>query len=83
MEVNFAPELESSLIDLAEKSGCEPGELVEGVMAGYVAEMVNTRTKLDSRYDDLASGKVKPIDGEEFFKSLLQKAKELSTRTPK
>jgi hypothetical protein len=28
---------------------------------------------LDSRFDDLKSGKVKPIDREEFFESLGQK----------
>jgi hypothetical protein len=34
-------------------------------MAGYVAELVQTREMLNSRYDDLKSGRVKPIPGDE------------------
>jgi hypothetical protein len=39
-------------------------------MAGYFEELAQTRKMLDSRYDDLKSGRVMPIDGEEFFESL-------------
>jgi hypothetical protein len=39
-------------------------------MAGYVAEFAETREMLNSRYDDLKSGTVKPVDGEEFFENL-------------
>jgi hypothetical protein len=38
-------------------------------MAGYFDELSRTRELLDSRYGDLKSGRVKPIDGEEFLKS--------------
>ena len=34
-------------------------------MAGYFEEVLQIRETLDSRYDDLKSGRVKPIDGEE------------------
>jgi hypothetical protein len=34
-------------------------------------EFARTREMLDSRYDDLKSGRVKPIDGEEFFRTYL------------
>ena len=34
-------------------------------MAGYVPELVQTREILNSRYDDLKSGRVKPIPGDE------------------
>ncbi len=36
---------------------------------------------LDSRYDDLKSGKVKPIDGEEFFENLRRREDELLKKT--
>jgi hypothetical protein len=39
-------------------------------MAGYFDELAQIRGMLDSRYDDLKSDKVKPIDGEAFFDSL-------------
>jgi hypothetical protein len=32
---------------------------------------------LDSRYDDLKSGRVKPVDGEAFFESLRQRENEI------
>jgi hypothetical protein len=34
-------------------------------MAGYIDEMARVRETLDSRYDDLKSGRVKPIPGGE------------------
>ena len=70
MEVHFAPELEKQLNDLATQSGRGPAELIQDVMAGYVSEVSETREMLSSRYDDIKSGRVKLIDGEEAFASL-------------
>jgi hypothetical protein len=42
-------------------------------MPGYLDELEQTRGMLDSRCDDLKSGKVKPIDGEEAFQRPMQK----------
>jgi hypothetical protein len=42
--------------------------------AGYLAEGTSTRKTLDSRYDDLKRGRVKPIDGEEAFRKLREKS---------
>ena len=47
-------------------------------MAGYFDELARTREMLNSRYDELKSGKVKPIDGEEFFENLRQREDECS-----
>ena len=44
---------------------------------GSVAELVRTRQMLDNRYDDLKSGRVKPIDGETFFEGLRKREDEL------
>ena len=60
MEVNFRPETESQLQELAAKTGRAPGDLVEDAMAGYLQELAQTRETLDRRYDDLKSGRVKP-----------------------
>jgi hypothetical protein len=35
---------------------------------------------LNSRYDDLKSGRVKPIDGEEFFDGLRRREEDLLTK---
>jgi hypothetical protein len=65
MEVHFTAETEKKLKDLAAQSGRETDELVEDAMAGYVDELRQTREMLNSRYDDLKSGRVKPIPGDE------------------
>jgi predicted transcriptional regulator len=70
MEVHLRPETESPLQELAAKTGRAPDELVEDAMAGYLKELAETREMLDSRYDDIKSGRVKPIDGEAFFEGL-------------
>ena len=33
------------------------------LLAGYFDELVSARERLNSRYDDLKSGRVKPISG--------------------
>jgi predicted transcriptional regulator len=77
MEVHFAPDLQDKLDKLAAETGRPPGELVEDVVAGYFDELARTREMLNSRYDDLKSGRVKPIDGEAFFESLRRREDEL------
>jgi hypothetical protein len=78
MEVHFAPDVEKKLIDLAAQSGRGSADaLVQDVVEGYFDELAKTRAMLDSRYDDLKSGRVKPIDGEEFFEDLRRREDEL------
>ncbi len=74
MEVNFRPETESRLQELAAKTGRAPNDLVEDAMAGYLQELAQLRENLDGRYDDLKSGRVMPVDGEEAFASLRHKS---------
>jgi len=75
MEVRLKPETESRLQQLATQSGRPADELVEEAMAGYLAEVAEIRTLLDSRYDDVKGGRVKPVDGEEAFKRLRGKSR--------
>ncbi len=63
MEVRFKPETESRLNELAAKTGRAPDDLVEDAMAGFLAELADVRQRLDSRYDEIKSGRVKPVDG--------------------
>jgi predicted transcriptional regulator len=74
MEVNFAPDLQARIDKLAVETSCAPEKLVEDAMAGYVAELAQTREMLDSRYDDLKSGRVKPIPGDEVIARLREKS---------
>jgi predicted DNA-binding protein len=84
MEVRLKPETESRLNELALKSGRPTDELLEDAMAAYLGEVAEVRNTLDSRYDDIKSGRVKPIDGEAFFEDLRRRETELfKQRFPK
>jgi predicted transcriptional regulator len=72
MVVHLKPETESRLKELAATTGRAPEDLVEDAMSGYLAELTEVRKTLDSRYDDIKSGRVAPIDGEEAFARLRQ-----------
>jgi predicted DNA-binding protein len=74
MEVNLTPELEAKLDKLSAETGRAKSELVEDVVAGYLEELSHVREMLDSRYDEIKSGKVKPVDGEAVFENLRQKS---------
>lgn len=79
MKVNFRPETESRLQELAARTGRAPDDLVEDAMAGYLQELAQVRETLDSRYDDLKSGHVEPVDGEEAFARLRRKSEDRRT----
>lgn len=54
MEVHFTPEMEKKLDELAAHSGRATAD-----------ELAQTRETLDTRYDDLKTGRVKLIPGDE------------------
>lgn len=70
MVVHLKPETESRLQQLVATTGRAPEDLVEDAMAGYLAELSSVGKMLDARYDDIKSGRVAPIDGEEGFARL-------------
>jgi predicted transcriptional regulator len=74
MVVHLKPETESRLQELSATTGRAPDELVEDAMAGYLAELAQARKMLDERYDEIKSGRVKPLDGEEAFDRLRKKS---------
>jgi len=75
MEVHFAPELQAKIEQLIIETGCPLEQLIEDALAGYVPELAQTREMLDSRYDDLKSGRVKAIPGDEVRARLLERSK--------
>ena len=76
MQVRLKPDTESRLNELVAETGRSTADLIEDTMAGYLAEVVETRKVLDGRYDDVTSGRVQPIDGEQAFARLRRKRKE-------
>jgi hypothetical protein len=81
MEVHFTPDVEKKLNDLAAQSGRRTDELLQDALAAYFDELVQTRDMLDGRYDELKSGSVKPIDGEEAFARLKAKTEAQRNRS--
>jgi len=75
MEVHFAPETEKKLNDLAAQNGRGTAdELVQHVVEGYFEELAQAREMLNSRYDELKSGNVKSIPGNEVAAHFRQKS---------
>jgi hypothetical protein len=73
MEVHFKPDVQAKLDQMARESGCPSDELVEDAVIGYFDELARAREILDRRFDDLESVRVKPIDGEEAYRRLMEK----------
>lgn len=74
MEVHFKPETEKKLKDLSAQSGRGTDDLVEDAMAGYVDELLHAQEMLNSRYDDLKSGRVKPLSRDELLAHFREKS---------
>ena len=82
MEVQWEPALQAKLDQIAHESGRAAADLVHDAVAGYVDELAETRQILDSRYDDIKSGKVKLIPGEEVEAYFREKSAALRRSQP-
>jgi hypothetical protein len=74
MEVNFTPETQAKLDQMARDTGRRSDELLEDAVIGLYDDLALTRETLDRRYGDLKSGRVKAIPGEEVFARLRVKS---------
>ena len=70
MKVSLTPDVEARLRQIAHESGRAAADLAHDAIAGYVDELNETRKLLDSRYDDIKSGKVTLVPGDEVFARL-------------
>jgi hypothetical protein len=61
-------------------TGRAADELIEDALAGYSDELAITRELLNSRYDDLKSGKVKPVSRAEVRARLKARSEAWSER---
>ena len=75
------PELQAKLDRWVTETGRGPDELVEDAMAGCFDVFARTREMLNSRYDDLKSGRVKPISRDEVCAHFREKSA-AARRTP-
>ena len=84
MEVQFEPDVQAKLDRMARESGRAASKLVHDAVAGYVEHLTDTHEMLNSRYDEIKSGKTKLIPGEEieaYFRDKSAAALKLPSRT--
>jgi hypothetical protein len=65
MNMHFTPYVQAGLDELAKDTGCSPETLVNDMLTERLIEQAEVRQTLDRRYDDIKSGRVALIDGEE------------------
>jgi hypothetical protein len=82
MEVYFTPEVQAKLDQMARDAGRQPAEVIEDAVVGLYDEFAYTREMLDRRYDEMESGKVHGIDGEEAYRLLMEKTQARRQRRP-
>jgi hypothetical protein len=82
MQMQFTnPDIQAKLEQWATDTGRRPEELVEDVMTGYFDELAQVRQTLDTRYDDVKSGKVKLIPGDTVEAELRQRIAERRSKS--
>ena len=82
MEVHLNdPDLQAKVDQWVAETGRSADELVEEAMAGYFEELDKARALLEGRYDDIKSGNVKLIPGDEVVARL--RAKSAARRSPR
>ena len=65
MEVHLSTDVQAKLDLLSNETGRKREEFVLDALAGYFDELVQVRGLLDSRYDDLKSGRVALLSAEQ------------------
>jgi plasmid stabilization system protein ParE len=73
-EVHFPPDLQAKLEQMARETGRPSDQVVEKVVADFFHDLAISRETLDGRFDDLESGRFKPVPGDEVFARLRAKS---------
>ncbi len=74
------PEIQAKIDRWVTETGRGPDELIEDAVAGYFEELTQTREMLNRRYDDLKSGRVKPVSGDEVAAHFREKSAALRSQ---
>ncbi len=74
MVLSLDPALAAKVERWSAETGRPADELVEDAIAGYFNEIEELRSMLDCRYDEIAEGKVKLVDGAEAYRLLKERA---------
>jgi predicted DNA-binding protein len=74
MEVRLEPALAAKVEQWSAETGRPVNELLEDAINGYFSEIEQLKEALDRRYDEIASGKVKGLDGPEAVRLIKERA---------
>jgi hypothetical protein len=74
MELRLEPQLAAKVEQWSAETGRPASDLVEDVILGYFSEAERIKATLDSRYDDVESGRVEPRDSEDAIRLLRSRA---------
>jgi predicted DNA-binding protein len=74
MEVRLGPELAAKVAQWSAETGRPVNDLIEDAITAYFSEVEQINATLDSRYDDIESGRVQLVDGEEACRILRERA---------
>jgi predicted transcriptional regulator len=80
MEVQFTPDVQAKLDQMARDMRRRSDEVVQDAVMGLLDELTFTREMLERRYRDLEAGRVQPMDGEEAYRSLMARTEERRQR---
>ena len=75
------PDLQAKIERWTAETGHPADELAEDAIASYLADGAEVRHMLDSRYDDLMSGRVRPVSGEKLRAQVLEKLRARTARS--
>ena len=67
MEVQLTPDVQAKLDQLSGETGRGQEQFIHDALAGYFDELARVRSMLDSRYDDLKSGRVSLVSNDEVM----------------
>jgi hypothetical protein len=74
MEVRLEPELAAKVEQWSAETGRPVNDLIEDAITGYFSEVEQIKATLDRRYDDIVSGKVKGVPGDEAVRLIRERA---------
>lgn len=82
MDVQLKPDLQVKLDEWTARTGRQADELVEDALTGYFDELLELRSTIDSRYDDLELGRVQPMTAAELRARLHEKSEARRAKRP-
>jgi predicted transcriptional regulator len=82
MELHLSADVQAKLEQMARDAGRPPAEVIEDAVIGLYDELAYTRELLNRRYDEMETGKVEGIDGEDAYRRLMEKTEARRQRRP-